>query len=75
VRGPVHASLVTGTRRLMAASAFVAWESPAADLPPTWAAADERLGAPAQPAGTVSSPVRYCARPKPNDQSSGPFST
>jgi hypothetical protein len=45
VRGPVHASLVTGTRRLMAASAFVAWESPAADLPPTWAAADERLDA------------------------------
>jgi hypothetical protein len=45
VRGPVHTSLVTGTRQLLAASAFVAWESPGADLPPTWAAADERLDA------------------------------
>lgn len=25
--------------------------------------------------GTASSPVMYCARPKPNDQSCGPFST
>jgi hypothetical protein len=45
VRGPVHASLVTGTRRLMAASAFATWESPGSDLPPSWTTADRRLDA------------------------------
>lgn len=45
VRGPLHASLVTGTRPLMTASLFAGWVAPGADLPPRWDTADARLDA------------------------------
>jgi hypothetical protein len=45
VRGPLHATLVTGTHQLMRSSRFAGWASLGADLPPSWAAANERLDA------------------------------